>query len=136
MSTKVFPVDARVLKARLERAVSAAERAGVDALLIAPGTDLRYLTGAAGGSFERLTCLVVPTNGAASALVVPKLEEPGYAALPLGALGIEVVPWVAGEAPPRIAADLARGGGRLPSRVAVSDFMPALHTLPLRAALP
>ncbi len=68
---------------RLVRARTAAAAAGADALLIAPGADLRYLIGAAGGSLERLTTLVVPAEGT-PALVVPKLEAPGFAGLPAG----------------------------------------------------
>ncbi|MDT8912718.1 Xaa-Pro peptidase family protein [Amycolatopsis sp. PS_44_ISF1] len=122
--------DTAALRARLDRAAAAAAAADTDALLIAPGSDLRYLLGQAGGSFERLTTLVVPADGA-PALVVPKLEAPGYADVPTGDLGIEVLTWVDGEDPYRLVA------GRLgrPGRVAVSDFTPALHVLALRAAL-
>jgi Xaa-Pro aminopeptidase len=117
---------------RLSRARSAAERAGVDALLIPPGSDLRYLLGDSGTSFERLTCLVLPSGDAAPVLVVPKLEAPGYAAVPFESLGVDVATWVDGEDP------YALIGGRLgrPARVAVGDMMPALHVLGLRDALP
>ncbi|MFJ8812415.1 MULTISPECIES: M24 family metallopeptidase [Amycolatopsis] len=118
------------LRARLERARAATADAGADALLIAPGSDLRYLLGEAGGSFERLTTLVVPAEGT-PALVVPKLEAPGYAAVPTGELGVEVVTWVDGEDPYRMVADRL---GK-PGRVAVSDGLIALHVLAFRAAL-
>ncbi|MFG1625913.1 M24 family metallopeptidase [Kribbella sp. NPDC049227] len=117
-----------VLRSRLERAREAAAGTG---LLIAPGSDLRYLLGQPGGSFERLTTLVIPADGA-PALVVPKLEAPGYDGLPLGELGVEVVTWVDGDDAYGLAADRLRGS----DRVAVSDFTPALHVLALRDALP
>src|ERR1700754_635006 len=120
--------EASVLSARLERAREAAAGTG---LVIAPGSDLRYLIGAAGGSFERLTALVIPADGPV-ALVVPKLEAPGFAGAPLDALGVEVVTWVDGDDPYGVAADRLRG----PDRVAVSDFTPALPVLALRDALP
>jgi Xaa-Pro aminopeptidase len=120
--------EAAVLSARLERAREAAAGTG---LVIAPGSDLRYLIGAAGGSFERLTALVIPADGPV-ALVVPKLEAPGFAGAPLDELGVEVVTWVDGDDPYGVAADRLRG----PDRVAVSDFTPALHVLALRDALP
>jgi Xaa-Pro aminopeptidase len=120
--------DSAVLRARLERAREAAAGTG---LLIAPGSDLRYLLGQAGGSLERLTTLVIPADGS-PALVVPKLEAPGFADLPLAELGVEVVTWVDGEDPYGVAADRLRGS----ERVAVSDFTPALHVLALREALP
>jgi Xaa-Pro aminopeptidase len=120
--------DSTVLRARLERAREAAAGTG---LLIAPGSDLRYLLGREGGSFERLTTLVIPADGS-PALVVPKLEAPGFTDLPLEELGVEVVTWVDGEDPYGVAADRLRGS----ERVAVSDFTPALHVLALREALP
>ncbi|WP_329047470.1 Xaa-Pro peptidase family protein [Amycolatopsis sp. NBC_01488] len=122
--------DAAALRARLDRARSAAAAADTDALLIAPGSDLRYLIGQAGGSFERLTTLVVPADGT-PALVVPKLEAPGYADVPTDELGVELLTWVDGDDPYKLVADRL---GK-PGRVAVSDFTPALHVLALRTAL-
>ncbi|MCO1580683.1 Xaa-Pro peptidase family protein [Crossiella sp. SN42] len=137
MSTTTGEVDVQAHTARLERAAAAATAAGVDALLVAGGSDLRYLLGAGGESFERLTCLVLPAeDGAPPALVLPKLEAPGYSALPLAELGVELVTWVDGEDPYRLVADLLRCTGQAPSRVAVADAMTARHVLPLRAALP
>ena len=120
--------DSAVLRSRLDRAREAAAGTG---LLVAPGSDLRYFLGAPGGSFERLTTLVIPVEGA-PALVVPKLESPGYDGLPLEELGVEVVTWVDGADPYRLAADRLSDAGR----IAVSDFTPALHVLGLRDALP
>ncbi|WP_350276013.1 Xaa-Pro peptidase family protein [Kribbella sp. HUAS MG21] len=119
---------AAVLRSRLDRARQAAAGTG---LVIAPGSDLRYLIGQPGGSFERLTALVIPADGA-PALVVPKLEAPGYDGLPLAELGVEVVTWVDGVDPYALAAE--RLGGS--ERIAVSDFTPALHVLGIRDALP
>src|SRR5919107_802258 len=118
--------DAAVLRSRLDRAREAAAGTG---LMIAPGSDLRYLIGQAGGSLERLTALVIPADGA-PALVVPKLEAPGFERL--DQLGVEVVTWVDGVDPYNLVAD------RLGSaeRVAVGDFTPALHVLAIRDALP
>ncbi len=134
MATDSIKQDPSVLAARLTRAAEVAAVARLDALLISPGSDLRYLLGAGGESHERLTCLVLPSDGR-PALVVPKVEEPGFAGIPLAGLGIEVVTWVDGQDPHAIVADLARRGGA-PARLAVADVMPALHTIPLRAALP
>ncbi|TCC07600.1 M24 family metallopeptidase [Kribbella soli] len=120
--------DVAVLRARLDRAREAAAGTG---LVITPGSDLRYLIGQPGGSLERLTTLVIPADGA-PALVVPKLEAPGYADLPLAELGVDVITWVDGVDPYNLAAE--RLGGA--ERVAVSDFTPALHVLGFREALP
>lgn len=107
------------------------EAAAGTGVLIAPGSDLRYLIGQAGGSFERLTTLVIPADGN-PAIVVPKMEAPGFGDVPLDELGIEVLTWVDGDDPYAVAA--ARLGKA--DRVAVSDFTPALHVLALREALP
>ncbi|WP_024873759.1 M24 family metallopeptidase [Saccharomonospora piscinae] len=126
---------AATLRARLDRARGAAADAATDALLIGPGSDLRYLLGQAGGSFERLSVLVVPardSSGAVPTLVLPALEKPGYADVPTDELGIEVATWVDGEDPYRMVADRL---GRNPGRVAVSDTMAALHVLRLRDAV-
>ncbi|MBB5897616.1 M24 family metallopeptidase [Kutzneria kofuensis] len=135
MSVSAAPIDVESLRDRFRRAAEAAAAAGVDALLVSPGSDLRYLLGAGGSSFERLTCLVLPAAGSAAepALVVPKLEHPGYAGVPTDELGVHVATWVDGEDPYRLVADLLKGA---PKSVAVTDMMPALHTLGLRDALP
>ncbi|QFZ21754.1 M24 family metallopeptidase [Saccharothrix syringae] len=126
MSTTAGPVDVDALRARLDRATAAASTAGLDALLIAPGSDLRYLIGAGGASFERLTCLVLPVGGT-PLLVVPKLEHPGYADVPTDALGVDVATWVDGEDPYALVKKALKG-----TRHAVSDMMPALHNLRLK----
>lgn len=122
--------DVASLRARLDRARAAAVAADTDALLIAPGSDLRYLIGQAGGSFERLTTLVIPADGV-PALVLPKLEAPGYADVPADELGIDIVTWVDGDNAYELVADRL---GK-PGKVAVSDFTPALHVLAFRGAL-
>jgi Xaa-Pro aminopeptidase len=133
MSTTMSAVDPATLTRRIERARSAAAQAGTDALLLALGSDLRYLLGVGGSSFERLSCFVLPAAGGAPTLVVPKLEAPGYHHLPMDALGIQLATWVDAEDPYALVASLLGGS---PGRVALSDVMPALHVLGLRAAMP
>ncbi|WP_285499770.1 Xaa-Pro peptidase family protein [Actinokineospora sp. NBRC 105648] len=132
MSTIAASVDPDLLRARLDRARAAAAAHGADALVIAPGSDLRYLIGGTGSSFERLTALVVPAGSTEAVLVVPKLEAPGYAGVPVDALGVRLATWVDGEDPYRLVADLLDGAGT----VAVGDVLPALHVLGLRDAQP
>jgi Xaa-Pro dipeptidase len=126
------PVD--LLAERLRRASEEAARQRVDLLVITPGTDLRYLLGCEAATHERLTCLVLAAAGhrAPPALVVPRLEAPGMAGLPLDKLGVEMVTWADGEDPYLLVSDLAG----VPSRAAVSDMTPAVHVLGLRDALP
>src|SRR5918997_675727 len=127
-------VPPALLADRIRRAGDVAAEQDVELLLVTPGTDLRYLLAADGASHERLTCLVLPAAGhrAPPALVVPRLEAPGWAHLPLDALGVEVVTWDDGEDPYLLVSDLAGG----PTRVAVADAMPAVHVFGLRDALP
>jgi Xaa-Pro aminopeptidase len=132
MTSAVLSPD--VLAQRLRRAGEVAADQDVELLLVTPGTDLRYLVGAEGESHERLTCLVVPATGhrAPPALVVPKLEAPGLAHLPLAELGVEVITWQDGEDPYLLVSDLAGG----PTRVAVTDTMPAVHVFGIQDNLP
>ncbi|MDX6350216.1 MAG: hypothetical protein QOF84_5006 [Streptomyces sp.] len=117
---------------RLELARKAAAGAGLDALLIAPGADLRYLTGFRAHLTERLVCLAVPVLGEPF-LVVPELEKPGAEASPVGGLGIDIIGWGETDDPYALVA------GRLPGgveRVAVDNHMWAEKVLAFRAALP
>ncbi|MFC4947769.1 M24 family metallopeptidase [Pseudonocardia sp. GCM10023141] len=127
-------VPAALFADRLRRAGEVAADQDVELLLITPGTDLRYLIGAVGASHERLTCLVLPAAGhrAPPALVVPKLEAPGLAHLPLAELGVEIVTWTDGEDPHLLVSDLAGG----PTTVAVADEMPAVHAFGVRDTIP
>jgi Xaa-Pro dipeptidase len=127
-------VPTALLAERLRRAGEVAAAQDTDLLLVTPGTDLRYLIGADGASHERLTCLVLPAAGhrAPPALVVPRLEAPGYSGLALDELGVEVVTWQDGEDPYLLVSDLAGG----PTRVSVVDSMAAAHVFGLRTALP
>jgi Xaa-Pro aminopeptidase len=126
------PVPAELYPpARLAEVSAATARAGLDALLLTPGPDLRYVTGYDAHQLERLTCLVVPAQGD-PLLIVPRLEMPAAQASPAGALGIEMRGWEETDDPyALVAARLGR-----PERVGLSDRMWALMVLRLRAALP
>jgi Xaa-Pro aminopeptidase len=125
---------------RLDLAAAAAREAGLAALLLTPGPDLRYLTGYDAHQLERLTCLAVPAAdapglaaGAAPFLVVPRLELPAALASPAGGLGLEIIPWDETDDPyALVAARLGVTSGR----VGLSDRMWALMVLGLRDALP
>jgi Xaa-Pro aminopeptidase len=77
---------------RLAQAAEAAARSGLDALLLTPGPDLRYLTGYDTHQSERLTCLAVPAAGPAF-LVVPRLELASAQASPAAGMNLEFVVW-------------------------------------------
>ncbi|SFE63412.1 Xaa-Pro aminopeptidase [Actinacidiphila alni] len=117
---------------RLTKARTEAAAAGVQALLVSPGPDLRYLTGYQALPLERLTCLVVPVEGDPF-LVVPRLEQPSAQASPAGGLGIEIVGFdETDDAYGLIARRLPAGTARF----AVDDHMWAQKLLAFQAALP
>jgi Xaa-Pro aminopeptidase len=123
--TLLFPA------ARLGLVRASAAAAGLDALLLTPGPDLRYVTGYDAHQLERLTCLVVPADGD-PLLVVPRLELPAAQASPAGELDLELAGWDETDDPYALVA------GRLgrPAKVGLSDRMWALMVLRFRAAMP
>jgi len=141
-NTGLYPPD------RIARAAGAARAAGLGALLLTPGADLRYLTGYGAKELERLTCLVVPAAGTPF-LVVPRLELAAAQASPAGKLaadGLELVPWqetghLAGaEGEPRARTDdpyalIAARLGAVDS-VGLADRMWAMMVLAFREAMP
>jgi len=104
---------------------------GLDALLLTPGADLRYLTGYAAHAMERLTCLVVPAEGQPT-LIVPTLERPAAEASPAPGVGVRIVDHRDGSDPyPLVVSALA--GAR---SVGLANRMWAEQVLALRDALP
>ena len=116
-----------VYAGRLHAASAAAARAGLAGLVITPGYDLRYLVGSRAQTFERLTALVLPSDGEPT-IVVPRMELASLKESAVLELGVAVRDWVDGDDPYGLVADVL-GGGRLAT--AVTDSMPALHLLPL-----
>ncbi len=121
----LYPAD------RLGKAQKEAERRGVDALLLTPGADLRYLTGYDAVVLERLTCLVLPAIGD-PVLIVPLLEHPAAVASPAGALGIDISSY--GEVDN--AYDLVTDLLGIPTAVGLANRMWAEQVLAFQAALP
>ena len=107
----------------------------MDALLVTPGADLRYLVGYDAKALERLTCLVVPAAGE-PVLVVPRLEH--AAAEASGAASVvKVVTHEETDDAFALAVGLLTDAlGRDPSTVGVSDRMWAEQVLRFRAHLP
>ncbi len=116
---------------RLSHARKAVAAAGLDALLVTPGPDLRWLTGYQALPLERLTCLVLPADGEPF-LVAPGLEVPAVQASGVPGLGVEVLGWGETEDPyALVAARLGR-----PGSVGLANRMWAEQVLRFRAALP
>ena len=127
----LYPAD------RLGLAAEAAARAGIGALLLTPGPDLRYLTGYDAMATERLTCLAVPADGPAF-LVAPRLELRSVQASPAGGLGVDIVGWDETDDPYRLVADRLRRpeAPEAPESVGLADQMWAMMVLRFRDALP
>ena len=124
-TTALYPAE------RLQLAAAATGAAGLAALLLTPGPDLRYVTGYDAQQLERLTCLALPANGDPF-LVVPRLELPAAQASPAGTSGLEMIPWDETEDPFEL---VARKLGPV-SSVGLADRMWAMMVLRFRAALP
>ncbi|MDG4826047.1 Xaa-Pro peptidase family protein [Asanoa sp. WMMD1127] len=123
LSAELYPPERLVAAQRATAAV------GLDALLVTPGSDLRYLTGYDAHAQERLTCLVLPARGEPT-LIVPTLERP---AAETATTNVRIVDHPDGADPFPLVARALDGD---PSVVALSDRMWAAHVLGLRAALP
>jgi Xaa-Pro aminopeptidase len=140
MTTATIPAERHA--ERLERARTAAATAGVDALLVGVGADLRYLAGYAAMPLERLTLLVVPSAPASPiTLIAPRLEAAPARSCPAAAIGaVTVATWEETEDPMDLVATvLARSSGQAASpieAVAVSDGLRAAFVLGLQRVLP
>jgi Xaa-Pro aminopeptidase len=127
-----------VYDARLNAVRGLARGAGIDALLVTPGQDLQYLVGYDAVPLERLTCLVVPSDGQVS-MVVPRLELLAAQASPVSDLGIALIPWGELDDPYGMVATTVADSSSASAgitRVAVDNHMWAEKVLALRAALP
>ncbi|MBA3308831.1 MAG: aminopeptidase P family protein [Nocardioidaceae bacterium] len=119
------------LSSRMQRVKTALADAAVDGLVVCPGSDLRYLTGYDAESFERLTALVVPTDGDPQ-LVVPALELAEAERSPAALAGMDVRTHGDTEDAYALAAQ------SLPAarRVLVDDHMWAQKAFALQSAMP
>ncbi|WP_395311756.1 Xaa-Pro peptidase family protein [Mycobacterium sp. AMU20-3851] len=129
----LFPTE--IYSQRISAAAAGAANAGLAGLVITPGYDLRYLVGSRAQTFERLTALVLPADGSAPTVVVPRLELAALRESAVAELGATVLDWVDGQNPYELVARALRGSGADPVTVAVTDSMTALHLLPLAEVL-
>jgi Xaa-Pro aminopeptidase len=106
----------------------AAVRSGVDALVVTPGADLRYLTGYDARPLERLTAFLLPASGD-PLLVVPELER--SAAMASG-VDVEVAAWAETDDPFALVTDRLAGA----ARIGVDDHIWGLRLLTLQDRLP
>jgi D-alanyl-D-alanine dipeptidase len=128
---KPVPFTARDFEDRRARVVAAAQEAGLDGVLVAPGPDLVWLTQYQPTAVtERLTLLVLSPDHEPT-LVVPTLERPDAEAVD-GTSGLRILDWRDGSDPYRTAGALLRPGARL----GISDSAWAMHLLGLQERVP
>lgn len=101
---------------------------GLDALVITPGADLRYLTGYQAKPLERLTAFVLPSAGD-PILIAPELEVSAAVAADVE---VEIVAWAETDDPFALLASRL-GSAR---QIAVDDHMWAERVLAIQAAIP
>lgn len=122
-----MPADRAAFAARRQRASAALRERGLAALLLAPGSDLTYLSGYRIFGTERLTCLVLTASGDAT-LVLPELESPRAK---VAAPDLAQRTWSETDDPQALVASLVADRGD----IALSDQMWALFVLRLQRAL-
>lgn len=121
---------------RLARAREALGRANAHGLVIGVGADLVYLTGHRALPLERLTALVLPSDGV-PALLAPRLEAMAAADCPAALAGaVEVVAWDETDDPYALVAERLAPppAGLDAARVLVNGGLWARHLLALQAA--
>lgn len=123
--------SADVFAARLARAGTLAGQHGLDALLVTPGADLRYLTGYDAKPLERLTCLVLSTSRP-PVLIVPRLELLAAESSPVADAGVQILTWGETDDPYVLGAHLL-GGAR---SIGVDNRMWAEKVLGFMTAVP
>jgi Xaa-Pro aminopeptidase len=118
----------RLLVNTWRKAQQLAAAQGIDALLVTPGADLRYLTGYVALPLERLTCLVLPAHGDPT-LVVPALER--HAAVASG-VDVDIATWGETDDPFALVAELVGGA----TTIGLDDHMWASRVFAFGEAIP
>jgi Xaa-Pro aminopeptidase len=118
-----FPVP--TYTSRLDTVARLLDEQGLDAAVLTPGADLRFLFDSDIDTHERFTALVV--TPADRHVVVPAVDAAALRDGVAGAAGVRVVPWTDGEDPLALL-ELPAG-----ATVAVSAAMTADHLLALQA---
>jgi Xaa-Pro dipeptidase len=135
LGSRIHPITAEEFRARLQHAqnVMAESAPKYDALFVAPGTGLYYLTGIRWGGSERLLALVLPRTGD-PIVVVPAFEE-GRMREKLN-FTAEVRAWQEDESPTKIAVAALADRGIRAGRIGVEESAMFTFFDHLRAAGP
>ncbi|MCQ9370233.1 Xaa-Pro peptidase family protein [Corynebacterium sp. 35RC1] len=136
----LFP--AQVYAGRLTAAQEHLQRAGLHGVVIGAGPHLAYFTGSWLSTFERLTALIIPANGAPT-MIVPAVDAGDLALSAVPELEVTVRSWTDGEPAHEyaVAALLGSSGGvtnpalAQPVNVGISPDLSAAHLLKIQELL-
>ncbi len=103
------PLPPEVFRDRQDRLLALAKKAGFDALVVLPSTNMRYLANMDPGRSERLIALIL-RPGAPAAVVTPAFEEERVRE---GAVIARTAAWQEHEDPAALAAKLLSGAKRI-----------------------
>ena len=118
ITTRARPIDAAERAARVDRAQALLRRAGIDAVVIEPGSSMIYFTGVAWHRSERPTLAILPAIGG-PCIVTPFFERPSVEET----LGIpaEVRVWQEDENPFAVAAGFLADRGLTRARLGIEE---------------
>ncbi|MCU1294042.1 MAG: hypothetical protein JWP08_2892 [Bryobacterales bacterium] len=103
MRARVRPITTAERKARIEKAQQLMAEHGLDGILLAGGTSLKYFTGVGWGNSERLFAVVIPGKGKAFCVCPAFEEERAREQLNQGPLeDADVMTWQENESPFRL----------------------------------
>jgi len=133
MTEGVAPITVDEHRARLARAQRLLAESGLDAVVVGPGSSLRYFTGAEWGLSERFLGMVLGREGE-PVWVVPAFEKDR--ALEQVRIGTDVRPWDEHESPfPLVARALADHGVGT-GRIGIEETLPFAFSDGIGQALP
>jgi D-alanyl-D-alanine dipeptidase len=116
---------------RITRVVEQALEAGLDAVVVAPGPDLVWLTGYQPTAITEWLTILVLAPGMPPTLLVPVLKQPDAVAA-VGASALEMRDWTDGTDPYQAAFATMQSDGRF----GISDAAWSAHVLGLQRVLP
>lgn len=122
------------LASRIQRVRTAMATAGLDALIVTPSSDLRYLTGYDATALERLTALMVPVADD-PVLIVPELELAEAERSPAALAGMQIVKTTETD-DAYAAAAVCIGNAESAERIAVNDSMPTRQLFAFERVFP
>jgi Xaa-Pro dipeptidase len=133
MTDGVSPVTADEHRARLARAQKLLAEAGLDAMVVGPGSSLAYFTGATWGLSERFLGVVLGRSGE-PVWIAPAFEKDRALEQVRG--GGDVRTWAEDESPYALVARALADRGAATGRVGIEETMPFAFSDGIAQALP